>query len=150
MTDTNYTTLRAQNDRHKLRNITDTKWLRHKLHNITDTKWPTQITDSIGRVGQNYIYTVYTRLSWHHIYGRMRCIFGIFGREITKYTVILRCLYAVLAKPTFRYYRISLVLANPVKGTWVLNGLHHLVCTKDTRQLFSLGVLQSRSPASIV
>jgi len=45
----------------------------------------------IWRIGQNYIFTVYIRYFWqviHEIYGHIRCIYGIFGREFTKYTVI--------------------------------------------------------------
>jgi uncharacterized protein YfaP (DUF2135 family) len=36
-------------------------------------------------------YTVYIRYCWqgnHQIYGHIRCIYGIIGRGITKYTVI--------------------------------------------------------------
>ena len=45
----------------------------------------------ICRVGHNLTYTVYVRYFWqgnHQIYGHIRCIYGIFGREITKYMVI--------------------------------------------------------------
>ena len=67
-------------------------------------------TTHMTRVGQDHIYTVYIRYLWledHQIYGHIRCIYtvflagkspntqsytvhiyGIFGREITKYTVI--------------------------------------------------------------
>jgi len=40
----------------------------------------------MSRVGQNHIY--------------IRFIYGTFGREITKYTVYIRCIYTVLANPT--------------------------------------------------
>jgi hypothetical protein len=53
----------------------------------------------IHRVGHNHIY-IYTR-----------CIYGIFGREFTKYTVI----YNVYARfwPTLYVYGVYAVLGNP-------------------------------------
>jgi hypothetical protein len=41
----------------------------------------------------------------------IRCVYGIFGREITKYTVILRCIYTVLANPTYTPQRPLLCCA---------------------------------------
>jgi hypothetical protein len=41
--------------------------------------------------GQNHICAVHKRYFWqrsHQIYGHIRCVYGILGREITKYTVI--------------------------------------------------------------
>jgi hypothetical protein len=78
---------------------------------------------NIYGVGKTHVYMEYTRdirQGAHQVYGHIRCVCGIFGREITKYTVIYGvyvvlinlpaksssirsctvCVYTVLANPT--------------------------------------------------
>ena len=76
----------------------------------------------VCRADQSHVYTVYVRFFWqghHQIYGHIRriytvlanprhirCIYGLFGRDITKYTVI----YGVYIRlwPTYIYtYMLS-------------------------------------------
>jgi len=86
----------------------------------------------ISRVGQYHIHTVYIyiyilgrkihghtcRVCQYHIY--IRCMYGNYGREITKYTVIhgayvrfwpalhIPCTYTVLANPVHTYWALML------------------------------------------
>jgi len=77
----------------------------------------------VSRVGQNHIYTTYDRIfggfpaKIHRIYIGLagticiQRIYGIFGREITKYTVV----YGVYTRlwPTLYVYTVYMVLATP-------------------------------------
>jgi hypothetical protein len=71
----------------------------------------------INRVGQNPIYTVYIPYIWQgndKIYGHTRCIYRIFGRETTKYTVIygIYTVYLAGKPPDIRSYTVY------IRYTW--------------------------------
>ena len=71
------------------------------------------------RVDQNQIHTVYIGYFWqgnHQMYGHIRCILGISGREITKFTVIYGAYMRIWPTLPISFWQVLRMDATPSRS----------------------------------
>jgi hypothetical protein len=78
------------------------------VHDWHLTKWVGR--ERNGVITQSHVYYIF-RVGQNHIYIYIRCIYGIYGRDITRFTVIYGVyMYTVLVNPTYIWRKKSQVL----------------------------------------